>query len=189
MEPYLMITQINDFIFCPRSLLFHDFLRENFSSDNFRETPQLRGLASHAAIDSGTYSTRKNILQGTTVYSGRYRLLGRIDLFDISTGSLTERKYSITAIYDGFRYQLYAQSFALQEMGYTVKTLNLYSSKDNKKYSIPLPTKEETAEFEAVLTKIRQYDPEKDHTLPNCKKCSNCNYREICCFYPEEEHR
>ena len=25
MESYLMITQINDFIFCPRSLLFHDF--------------------------------------------------------------------------------------------------------------------------------------------------------------------
>ena len=43
MESYLMITQINDFIFCPRSLLFHDFLRSNYSPDNFRKTPQVRG--------------------------------------------------------------------------------------------------------------------------------------------------
>ena len=41
MESYLMITQINDFIFCPRSLLFHDFLRSNYSPDNLRETPQV----------------------------------------------------------------------------------------------------------------------------------------------------
>ena len=108
MESYLMITQINDFIFCPRSLLFHDFLRSNYSPDNFRETPQVRGLAAHASIDNGTYSAKKDILQGTMVYSYRYGLLGRIDIFDISTGSLVERKYSITAIYDGFRYQLYA---------------------------------------------------------------------------------
>ena len=93
MESYLMITRINDFIFCPRSLLFHDFLRSNQSPDNFRETPQIRGLSAHTA-DNGTYSIKKNIPQGTMVYSYRYNLLGRIDIFDISTGSLTERKFS-----------------------------------------------------------------------------------------------
>ena len=187
MESYLMITQINDFIFCPRSLLFHDFLRSNYSPDNFRETPQISGLSAHTAIDNGTYSTKKNILQGTMVYSYRYNLLGRIDIFDISTGSLTERKYSITAIYDGFRYQLYAQYFALKEMGYTVKSLSLYSSKDNKKYGIAIPEKADIAAFEAILQRICSYEPEKDFSTPNLAKCRHCNYREICCFCPEEE--
>lgn len=187
MESYLMITQINDFIFCPRSLLFHDFLRSNYSPDNFRETPQLRGLAAHAAIDNKTYSAKKSILQGTMVYSYRYGLLGRIDIFDISTGSLVERKYSITAIYDGFRYQLYAQYFALKEMGYTVNSLSLYSSKDNRKYEIAIPGKAETASFEAVLKRIRTYNPEKDYSLPDLAKCRHCNYKEICSFFPEEE--
>ena len=118
MESYLNITQINDFLFCPRSLLFHDFLRSNFTPDKFRETPQIQGLASHTAIDSTTYSTRRDVLQGTMVYSAKYNLLGRIDIFFITSGLLRERKYSITAIYDGFRYQLYAQYFALSEMGF-----------------------------------------------------------------------
>ena len=187
MESYLMITQINDFIFCPRSLLFHDFLRSNYSPDSFRETPQVRGLAAHTAIDNGTYSTKKNILQGTMVYSYRYGLLGRIDIFDISNGSLVERKYSITAIYDGFRYQLYAQYFALKEMGYTVNSLALYSAKDNKKYKIAIPAKAEIASFEAVLKSIRTYEPENDFSTPDLTKCRHCNYREICCFFPEEE--
>ena len=187
MESYLMITQINDFIFCPRSLLFHDFLRSNYSLDNFRETPQVRGLAAHSAIDNGTYSAKKNILQGTMVYSYQYGLLGRIDIFDIAAGSLVERKYSITAIYDGFRYQLYAQYFALKEMGYTVNSLSLYSSKDNRKYKIAIPEKAEIAAFEAVLKQIRTYDPEKDFSPPNLIKCRHCNYREICSFFPEEE--
>lgn len=187
MEMYLTMTQINDFIFCPRSLFFHDFLRENFSPSNFRETPQMTGLAAHKAIDNGTYSTRKNILQGTMVYSEKYKLLGRIDLFDIESGRLTERKYSITAIYDGFRYQLYAQYFALIEMGYCIKILELYSSKDNKKYSIPIPNNEEVAQFENILAKIRAYSPDSDVSLPNLNKCRNCNYREICSAYPEEE--
>ena len=187
MESYLMITQINDFIFCPRSLLFHDFLRSNYSPDNFRETPQVRGLAAHAAIDNRSYSTKKDILQGTMVYSYRYGLLGRIDIFDIPTGNLTERKYSISAIYDGFRYQLYAQYFALKEIGYTVNSLSLYSSKDNRKYGIAIPGKADISSFEAVLKRIRTYEPEKDFSPPNLTKCRHCNYREICSFFPEEE--
>lgn len=187
MESYLTMTQINDFIFCPRSLFFHDFLRENFAPSNFRETPQLKGLSAHAAIDQHTYSSRKDILQGTTVYSTRYNLLGKIDLFYIGPGILTERKYSITAVYDGFRYQLYAQFFALSEMGYHVNKLELYSSKDNRKYPIPLPDERTTKDFEAILAEMRAYSLEKDRSEPNIQKCIHCNYREICSYYSEEE--
>lgn len=187
MESCLTITQINDFIFCPRSLFFHDFLRENLAPSNFREVPQIKGLAAHAAIDKLAYSDRKDVLQGTMVYSAKYDLLGKIDLFDIRTGRLTERKYSVTAVYDGFRFQLYAQYFALGEMGYTVRSLELYSSRDNRKYPIPLPGEKETLEFERTLDAIRKYSPETDISMPDLNKCRNCNYREICIYYPEDE--
>jgi len=187
METYLSITQINDFMFCPRSLLFHDFLRSNFSPDKFRETPQIQGLASHAAIDSAVYSTRSDVLQGSMVYSSKYKLLGRIDLFFVKSGLLRERKYSITAVYDGFRYQLYAQYFALREIGYAVRRMELYSSKDNRKYPVDLPDKTEIYEFERILESIRAYDPGHDTSPPNLVKCRHCNYREICIYFPEEE--
>lgn len=187
MECCLTITQINDFIFCPRSLFFHDFLRENLAPSNFRESPQIQGLAAHSAIDRREYSDRKDILQGTMVYSSKYNLLGKIDLFDTRSGRLTERKYSITAVYDGFRYQLYAQFFALSEMGYSVRCMELYSSKDNRKYPIPIPGKIETLEFEQTLDAMRKYSPEQDRSIPNLNKCRNCNYREICTWFPEEE--
>ena len=187
METYLMITQINDFIFCPRSLYFHNFLQNNFAPDNFREKPQIQGLAAHASIDQGNYSSCLHILQGTTVYSSKYHLLGRIDLFNTRTGCLTERKYSITAVYDGFRYQLYAQFFALSEMGYQVRNMILYSSKDNKKYPISMPDRKQIADFEQTLDSIRNYSPEQDHSIPSLNKCRNCNYREICSWYPAEE--
>lgn len=187
MECYLSITQINDFIFCPRSLLFHDFLRSNFAPEKFRETPQIQGLASHAAIDDASYSTRRDILQGSMVYCAKYNLLGRIDVFYVKTGLLRERKYSITAIYDGFRYQLYAQYFALTEIGYNVRSMELYSSKDNRKYSIAIPGEQEINSFESTLAAIRAYDPEKDTSAPDIAKCRHCNYRNICVYFPEEE--
>ena len=187
MESYLTMTQINDFIFCPRSLYYHNFLQGNFSPDNFREKPQVQGLAAHASIDNGSYSSCRYILQGTMVYSSKYNLLGKIDLFDISSGRLTERKYSITAVYDGFRYQLYAQFFALSEMGYQVRSMFLYSSKDNRKYPVPLPEQSQIIEFERTLDSIRGYSPEKDFSIPNLNKCRHCNYREICTWFPAEE--
>ena len=121
------------------------------------------------------------------IYSSRYDLLGRIDLFFISSGLLRERKYSITAVYDGFRYQLYAQYFALNEMGYEVKSMELYSSKDNHKYPIPLPNAVDIEGFEQTLAAIRSYVPEYDTSPPDIVKCRHCNYREICTYFPEEE--
>ncbi len=185
MESYLTITQINDFIFCPRSILFHNFLQDNFSPSLFRETPQLTGLAAHASLDSGNYSSLKRILQGTMVYSEKYRLFGKIDTFDVESGILTERKYSVTAVYDGFRYQLYAQYYALTEMGYAVKKLTVYSSKDNRKYPVALPDDAKRTKFEEVLKKIRCYEPESAFAV-NPAKCAHCNYREICDLCPEE---
>ena len=106
MESYLMMTQLNDFIFCPRSIFFAGIYRTSVSDDLYHQTPQREGLAHHETIDNNKYSSRKDIITGLTVYSEKYRLLGRIDIFDQRSGILTERKYSVTAVYPGFRYQL-----------------------------------------------------------------------------------
>lgn len=185
METYLTMTQINDFIFCPRSIYFHNIYRENTDAEYYRQKPQKRGLAAHAAIDAGTYSSSADILTGTMVYCEKYRLLGRIDIFNTKTGTLTERKFSITAVYDGFVFQLYAQMFALQEMGYAVKSLRLYSSKDNKLYDVALPDAAEISRFEQTLLKLRTFSLSENFTC-NPRKCENCIYSALCDIAPSD---
>lgn len=123
MEPYLKITQINDFIFCPRSIYFSGIYHDSADVSAFHQLPQVRGSKAHENIDSGKYSSKQDIITGLTVYSEKYNLLGCIDILDTEKQLLIERKYSVTAVYDGFKYQLYAQYFALLEMGYQVKRL------------------------------------------------------------------
>ena len=174
-----MITQLNDFIFCPRSIFFSSIYRDSVSEDVFHQGSQRQGLVNHAAIDENRYSSRKSIITGMTVYSEKYNLLGRIDIFDTETGTLTERKYSITAVYPGFRYQLYAQYFALTEEGFAVKHMRLYSSKDNKIYPIDLPGEREIREFEDVISALRAFSLE-DPFVPEKNKCRCCIYAPIC---------
>lgn len=111
--------------------------------------------------------------------------MGRIDIFYILTGLLVERKYSITAVWPGFRSQLYAESFALEEMGYTVKALRLHSSKDNKNYDVPMPGDAEKKEFEELLYHIRHFSLSDPFSI-NPKKCRSCIYKNLCDVCPEE---
>lgn len=186
MESYLMITQINDFIFCPRSIYFHDVYRNSLDSDVYQQKPQRIGQAAHESVDTGTYSTRKTIMTGTVVYSQKYNLLGRIDIFDMEKGLLTERKYSVTALYDGFRYQLYAQYFALTEMGHTVREMRIHSSKDNRNYPVSLPEEAEVAQFESVLEQIRSFKLDAPF-VPNPSKCEHCIYNPLCDVCPDQK--
>ena len=70
---------------------------------------QLNGTDAHKYSDSATYSTKKGVLQGISVYCEKYNLVGKIDVFDEKTGILTERKKKIKTVYDGYIYQIYAQ--------------------------------------------------------------------------------
>ncbi len=185
MEPYLCITQLNDFIFCPRSIYFHNIYQQNYSQETYHKTWQKKGQAAHKAVDQGKYSSRKSILQGLAVYSDKYNLFGKIDTLDLSTGELVERKYSVTKIYDGFRYQIYAQYFALLEMGYNVKSLKIYSKKSNKCYPIAIPGPKETGEFEKVVNDIHSFRLDAPFTQ-NPKKCEHCIYNMLCDIYTEE---
>ncbi|MDD4530863.1 MAG: type V CRISPR-associated protein Cas4, partial [Candidatus Gracilibacteria bacterium] len=82
METYIKISTLNDFIFCPKSIYYHN-LYDNYDKKVYQEKPQIVGTIAHQNIDNKTYSTEKKYLQAMEVYSVRYGLLGKIDLFDI----------------------------------------------------------------------------------------------------------
>lgn len=180
MELYLKISYLNDFIFCPLSIYYHQ-LYGKLSERLYYGDSQLNGKAVHEAVDNKHYSTHKNILQGIEIYSNEYNLCGKIDIFDTDTGLLTERKKKIETIYDGYVFQLYAQCLCLREMGYTVKKIRFYSSDDNKVYPVPLPEEnpEMFTKFKNTLKEIRNFNVET-FTPANPQKCENCIYNDFC---------
>lgn len=179
MESYIQISKINDFIFCPRSIYFHA-VYEQFHQKVYHQSPQLVGKIKHENIEEGEYSTAKRYLQGMEVYSEKYGLAGKIDIYDQEQKSLIERKTKVVNIYDGYRYQLYAQMFALQEMGYSVEKLFIHSLTDNKRYPIDLPEGDELERFEDLIEQIRSFEVSKFPVIDNEQKCNNCIYRALC---------
>lgn len=181
METYIPISFLNDFIFCPRSIYFHQ-LYGSYNTQLYQQKPQIAGKAAHAPIDEKSYSTRKEILQGIEVYSDQYRLCGKIDLFDIKNGKLSERKRQIKTIYDGYVFQVYAHYHALTEMGYMVKQIVMHDLLHNKNYNIPLPNEDPCMQqkFEDLIKQINHFDLNKTDFVPNKTKCSNCIYNNLC---------
>lgn len=181
MENYITLSHINDFIFCPRSIYFHQ-LYATYHEQHYKQKVQIKGTAAHASIDNKTYTTSNTILQGTEVYSTKYNIVGKIDLFDIEKSKLIERKRSIVKIYDGYVFQVYAQYFALQEMGFTVKKIIIHDLIHNKNYPISLPEQDIAMlqKFEKTIQDITQYDMLQNDFVPNVDKCKQCIYSPLC---------
>lgn len=175
---YIQISKINDFIFCPKSIYLHS-IYEKFTEKVYHSEPQTIGKIKHQSIDKSKYSTAKRYLQGLEVYSEKYGLVGKIDIYDTKDKSLIERKYKIKKIYAGYKYQLYAQYFCLQEMGYEVEKLFLHSLSDNRRYQIPLPKGKELDAFESIIESIRNFRL-SNNFKQNPNKCAQCIYRELC---------
>jgi len=175
---YIQISKINDFIFCPHSLYFHS-VYENFDKTQYKARPQIAGTIAHKTVDENKFSSRKNILQGAEVFSNRYGILGKIDIYDKAKKELIERKRTIKHIYDGYIFQLYAQKFCLEEQGYEVKKMKLYSMTDNKTYPIKLNT-EQKKRFLKVLSDMRNFNPSNEKKCTIQDKCDNCIYHELC---------
>ena len=174
---HIQISKINDYIFCPRSLYFHS-VYENFDKGQYKAKPQIAGTIAHKTIDTNKFSSRKNILQGTEVFSEEYGIIGKIDIYDKDKKELIERKRLIKKIYDGYLFQLYAQKLCLEEMGYQVDKMKLYSMVDNKVYPVNLSS-EQLKKFNSTLKAMRGFDL----TLSKCadaNKCNNCIYHELC---------
>lgn len=177
MESCIQISKINDFLFCPLSLYFH-IIYENFCEETYHHPPQKIGRINHKPIEKCTYSTLKRYLQSLPVYSERYNISGKIDVFDQKTNTLIERKTKIKQIYQGHVYQLYAQMFCLEEMGYIVKKLIIHSLQDNKRYNIPLPAQKEKHEFETVIDQIKKFRA-VDYINHRCPRCRDSIYGQL----------
>jgi len=178
----ISISNLNDFIFCPVSIYFHS-LEEDEERILGQDSYQLNGSAAHEKSDSATYSTKKSMLQGIGVYCEKYNLVGKIDTFDSSKGVLTERKKKIKTIFDGYIFQVYAQYFALTEMGYVINELRLYSMDDNKVYSIEKPENniEMLSKFESLINDMNSFSF-ADFKQTNSSKCSKCIYEPLCSY-------
>jgi CRISPR-associated protein Cas4 len=163
MDDLIQISKLNDFLYSPKSLYFHTAF-EDLNTAIYHDTYQKIGKIKHETVDQSTYSTKKDLVQGISVYSEKYGLVGKIDLFDNDTKTLIERKTKIKEIHTGYKVQLWAQYLCMIEMGYNIQRLKLYSISDNKNYPIELPTAADLEFMENLFEKIRNYDPLEDFT-------------------------
>ena len=181
MEDIILITELNDFIFCPASIYFHH-LYGSRDPVLFQSEAQIKGTKAHEAVDSGCYSKKSSILQSLDVYCEKYRLLGKIDIYDGKKKILRERKRQIKQVYDGYIFQVYGQYFSLIEMGYEVDKMELYSMIDNKKYPIELPHNNINMlmKFEMLIHEMREFRLDDRFIQENANKCKNCIYEPAC---------
>jgi len=176
----ILITQLNDFVFCPVSIYFH-MLYGDTDRMLYQSNSQINGTAAHESVDNKTYSSKKSILTGLDVYCEKYGLRGKIDMFDTASGILTERKRKVKTIYDGYIFQAYAQYYSLSEMGYDVKKIFIHSMADNKNFNIPFPEEDEEMriKFERLIDEIHHFDISM-YTQSNNEKCKHCIYEPAC---------
>lgn len=180
MEENILFTELNDFVFCPASIYFHK-IYGSMDKLLYQDETQINGTAAHESIDLGKYSTNSTMLMGTSVYCEKYRLSGKIDIYDIKSKTLRERKKRIIRVYDGYIFQLYAQYFSLIEMGYMVEKMELYSMDDHKTYKVQLPgdDMEMFEKFEQVIREINTFDM-NSFSQDNIEKCRKCIYEPSC---------
>lgn len=181
MEPYITLSFLNDFIFCPRSIYFHQ-LYGTFDHSLYKQVPQYKGTAAHETIDRKLYSTSAHILQGIEVFSEKYNICGKIDVFDVQKEKLIERKREVKTVYDGYIFQVYAQCFGLREAGYHVREIVIHDLIHNKNYSIPLPENDSKMflKFENLINDINSFDLELTPFIADISKCENCIYNQLC---------
>ncbi len=180
MDNLILITQLNDFIFCPASIYFHQ-LYGNTARIEMQSSAQINGSAAHKTIDEGHYSTRKNVLQGIDVFCEEYGLVGKIDLYYADRKLLVERKKNIKRIYDGYIFQIYAQYFAMIEMGYKVEMLQIRSLDNNKNYVIKRPEEDVVMlnKFKNTIDSMHSFDM-TTFIQSNQEKCRHCIYEPAC---------
>lgn len=178
MESYILLSELNDFIFCPRSIYWHH-IYGRYTTSAYHTTSQILGNIAHKSIDNRTYSSRKTVLQGMSIYSDTLKIAGKIDIYDTKTGILTERKRKIKKIYDGYLLQLYWQYICLSEMWYIVTGIRFHSTSDNATYPLALPNHQDIQTFKLVINRFHQFRLD-NKMKSNRKKCERCIYAWLC---------
>lgn len=151
----------------------------------YHAKPQTRGKIAHETVDNKTASNRKDDLLSLPVYSGQYKLMGKVDVYRKREKLLIERKYQMKQIFQGQIYQLWAQYFCLLEMGYEVERMAFYETSTNKMIPVALPNSEETSHFSDFIDRYHRFNPADNiHINPN--KCRHCIYCNLCDKTEEE---
>lgn len=167
-EDYIQITKLNDMLYSPASVYMHSSY-EDKDINIYKEKSQIQGSKNHENIDNEKYSTSKHIITNMTVYSERLGLVGKIDIYNSRQKKLIERKTFIKKIHKGYIMQLYAQYYAMEEMGYEINQLYLYSTNDNKMHKIEKPVYETYILLQKLIKKIRGTKPENMLSKPTDK--------------------
>lgn len=178
-DTLIPISLIGNYLYCPYSIYLHNVYME--TDDSVYKAEHLyKGSAVHRAVDEKRSDNRKDVLQAFPVYSERLGLVGKIDVFNMRTGELVERKTKVDRIYPRHIYQLWAQMFCLKEMGYTVTSLSLYDYTSNKKHVVELPSSQEEDDFGQFIEKMRAYNPCEDTIDVNEHQCRHCIFTNMC---------
>ena len=90
-EQPIAISQLNDFVFCPVSIYFHQLYYDTETA-LYQAKPQIDGKKAHETVDMKKYSTSEEILQSVDVYCEKYNLIGIIDIFNKTTGYFDREK-------------------------------------------------------------------------------------------------
>jgi CRISPR-associated exonuclease Cas4 len=178
MEYFIPISYLNDFIFCPYSVYLHQVF-DNSSEDIFSSLPQQKGKSAHQIIDNSEDIGSSSILKGIYIISKNLRVYGKIDTFYKDRKKLVESKFMISKLYQGYIYQIYAQYFALNEMGFLVEEISFFSVKDRKTIKIELPGEKEFSELENHVQNIIDFDFNSKIKV-NQNKCKHCIYCNLC---------
>lgn len=176
METYLSISTLNDYVFCPYSIYLHNVYKGGLE-DNYHAVPQTAGKNAHKTVDRA--DGVKQQITGLEVFSMELGLMGKIDLFDPVSKTLTERKRTLKRIYQGQIWQLQAQCFCMLEMGYEVRKIGFYSMTDHKAYPQPLPGLADKKTLLGVIERIKSIDC-LTYVTVNPNKCKYCIYNNLC---------
>lgn len=178
MDEYILISTLNDFLFCPYSIYLHNVYAGG-DEDLVNAIPQTQGKVAHTTIDEKKYSSRKDEITGLSVFSDELGVMGKIDLYKGKGKRLIERKYQLKTIYQGQIYQLWAQYFCMSEMGYQIDILEFYSISTNTTFPVSIPTDENKTELQNFIIQFKQYDPAQAIQI-NVNKCTHCIYCNLC---------
>ncbi len=179
MTDYILISELNDYIFCPYSIYLHN-VYQNTDEGLFHAAPQTIGKMSHETVDKKTGSNRSDYIFSLPIYSEEFGLMGKIDLYKSKDKTLIERKYQISRIFQGQIYQLWAQMLCLKEMHYEVEQLFIYEISKKQYHPIPMPTEEDIVSFRNFLDNFRSFDPSRSKFPINKNKCQHCIYCNLC---------
>ena len=151
----------------------------------YHAAPQTRGKITHETIDKKIARNRKHDLQSLPVYSTRYKLMGKVDIFRQKDKLLIERKYQLKHIYQGQIYQLWAQYLCLLEMGYEVEQIAFYEISTNKMIPVAIPNEYDISLFATFIERFQRFNP-SDILTTNPNKCRHCIYCNLCDKTTEE---